>query len=120
MGATYPRLALTDDIPKFKNLEEWKSRKSTKVDTCAQMCLHLLSRDDAPSMIFEDGAVIYPEVAKPMPGEQVSQKTKILIYQEFPTFGDLVRTVCTPLTASVARYSMHTGFHLLQHPSFVH
>lgn len=99
MGATYPRLSLTDKVPQFKSLEDWQSRKSTKVDICALMCLHLLSHDDVPSMIFHDGTVIFPEVPKPMLGEQVSQKRKILIYEEFPTFGPLVRSVRILLTA---------------------
>jgi hypothetical protein len=93
MGATYPRLSLTDKIPLFKSLEEWQSRKSTKVDVCAQMCRHLLSRDDAPDMVFKDGGVSFPEVPNPIIPED--QQTKILIYQEFPSFGPLVRNVST-------------------------
>jgi TATA-binding protein-associated factor len=112
MSATYPRLSLTDKIPRFKTREDWESRKSTKVDICARMCFHLLSRDDAPRMIFEDGAVIFPEVPKPMPGERVSQELKIVIYQEFSSFGPLVRDVCTLLTAFFTRHSTQTGFHL--------
>lgn len=120
MGATYPRLSLTDKVPQFKNLEGWQSRKSTKVDICALMCLHLLSRDDAPNMIFLNGTVDFPEVPKPMHGEQVSQKRKILIYEEFPTFGPLVRSVCILLTTSGNWYSTCTGFQLLQHLPLVH
>jgi hypothetical protein len=101
MGATYPRLSLEDKVPRFKTLKEWEAQKSTKVDISARMCRHLLSRDDAPSMTFKDGTVIFPEVPNPMPGEEVSQKRKILIYQEFPTFGPLVRGVCVLSTASL-------------------
>lgn len=39
MGATYPKL-----------------------DTCAQMCRHLLSHDDAPEMIFEDAQATFPHI----------------------------------------------------------
>jgi hypothetical protein len=94
MGAIYPRLSLKDEIPMFDSLEEWQSHKSTKIDICALMCLHLISRDDAPRMIFKDGQVIFPKVAIPLPGEEVSQDTKVLIYLEFPSFGPLVRRVC--------------------------
>jgi hypothetical protein len=109
MGATYPRRSLTDPIPRFKTLEEWQSQKSTKVDVCARMCLHLTSRDDAPSMVFQDGSVIFPEVPNPLPGELVSQTTKILVYEGFASFGPLVRNVRTPLLALIGRNSPHTG-----------
>jgi len=110
MSATYPRLSMTDKIPRFKTREDWESCKSTKVDVCARMCLHLISRDDAPRMVFEDGAVIFPEVPKPMHGERVSQELKIVIFQDFPSFGPLVRDVRTLLTASFTRHSTQTGF----------
>lgn len=93
MGAIYPRLSLTEKIPLFNSLEEWQSHKSTKIDTCARMCSHLLSRDDAPDMIFQDGRVIFPDVSQSPPGEKVSQDRKILIYQEFPSLGPLLRNV---------------------------
>jgi hypothetical protein len=93
LGATYPRLNLTDKIPRFKTMDEWQKAKSTKVDTLARMCLHLLSRDDAPPMVFEDGGVVFPPVAAPAPHELISQDRKIIIYQEFPSFGPMVRDV---------------------------
>lgn len=93
LGATYPRLSLTDKIPRFKTMEEWQKAKSTKVDILARMCLHLLSRDDAPAMAFKDGGVVFPPVSAPAPGERISQKMKILVYQEFPSFGPMVRDV---------------------------
>ena len=67
----------------FKMLDNWEKQKSTKIDTCARMCRHLLARDDGPEMLFENGAIIFP-------GEQVSQDVKILIYQEFPLLGPLL------------------------------
>jgi len=96
MGATYPRLTLTDSIPQFATLDEWQRNKSTKLDTCARMCLHLLSRDDAPEMIFEDGQVTFPHIPAPRHGEELSKETKIIIYQEFTSFGPLLRNVSLP------------------------
>jgi TATA-binding protein-associated factor len=93
MGALYPRSSLKAKIPSFNSLEEWQEKKSTKIDICAHMCLHLLSRDDAAPMIFKDGGVIFPEAPQPTPGEVISRNNKILIYQEFPSFGPLVRQV---------------------------
>jgi hypothetical protein len=96
MGAIYPRVSLKVKIPSFNSLEEWQERKSTKIDTCARMCLHLLSRDDAAPMVFKDGSVIFPEAPQITPGEVISCINKILIYQEFPSFGPLVRNVRHP------------------------
>ncbi len=120
MAATYPRRSLKDKIPKFKTLEEWQSHKSTKVDVCAQMAIHLTSRDDAPDMVFKDGTVIFPKAPNPMPGGQISQTTKLLVYQQFPTFGPLVRNVRTFLIASISRHSKFTGLRPLWDLTFVH
>ena len=108
MGAIYPRRSLTEKIPLFKSFEEWQNRKSTKIDACARMCRHLLSRDDAPDMIFQDGQIIFPDVPQSLPGEEVSQDRKILIYQEFPSLGPLLRNVRGLLVSSTC-CSNHTG-----------
>jgi hypothetical protein len=78
----------------LRRSQEGQQKKSTKIETCALICLHLLSRDDAPPMIFKDGNVFFPEIPQPQPGEVISQSNKILIYLEFPSFGPLVRSVC--------------------------
>lgn len=93
MCVGYARFDLTEDIPKFLTLDDWERKKSTKFDTCAKMCRHLLTRDDAPSMIFDNGAVTYPAIPPSNTGEKVPQDTKILIYQEFPSLGPLLRNV---------------------------
>ena len=109
MAATYPRRSLKDKIPKFKTLEEWQSHKSTKVDVCAQMAIHLTSRDDAPDMVFKDGTVIFPDVPQSPLGEKILQDRKILIYQEFPSLGPLLRNVRGLLMASITCCSIHIG-----------
>lgn len=96
MGVGFARLSLTETIPRFNHLSEWEQHKSTKFDICAQMCRHLLSRDDAPEMLFENGTVIFPAVPDPQPGEVISRTTKILIYQEFPFLGPLLHNVRRP------------------------
>ena len=93
MGAVYPRLDLNDKIPRFKTLEDWERRKSTKVDILVKICLHILSRDNAPMMEFKDGQVFFPEIPPPAPGEIVTRDEKIIIQQIFPSFGPLVRNV---------------------------
>jgi len=93
----YPRLDLNDKIPRFSTLEDWQQKMSTKVDTCAKMCLHILSRDKAPMMEFKDGQVFFPEIPPPAPGEIVSRNEKILISLEFASFGPLICDVCVVL-----------------------
>lgn len=97
MAIGYARYNLDDNIPKFKSLEEWEPMKSTKMDTCARMCQHLLSRDDAPEITVEDGQVIIPPLPPLQPGEPCLQTTKILISQQFPSLAGLLRNVCTPV-----------------------
>lgn len=84
-------------------MAEWQAKKSTKVDVCARLCLHLLSRDDAPPVDFKDGGVVFPPIPASAPGEKISQNLKILIYQEFPSFGPMVRDVCINLFVLLAR-----------------
>ena len=55
------------------------------------MCKHFLTRDDAPAVRFEDGIAIFPTIPSIQPDQVVSQTNKILIYQEFPSFGRLLR-----------------------------
>jgi len=84
-----------EDIPIFKLLSEWELLKSTKIDACAQLCLHFLARDDAPDPIFEDGKLTFP----PMPSSTpFTQTQKILIYQEFPSLGSVLRNVSLSLS----------------------
>jgi hypothetical protein len=81
-------------ILSFSSLESWEPVKSTKMDTCARICRHLLTRDDAPSITFEDGRAIFPNIPPPPPGnETLLQETKILIYQEFTSLRHLLRNV---------------------------
>ncbi|KAG6903925.1 hypothetical protein DXG01_013848 [Tephrocybe rancida] len=91
----FARLNLEDPVPTFATLPEWELVKSTKMDTCARMTRHLLSRDDAPPMIFKDGIVEYSPVPEPQPGEDVKKTKKIIIYQEFPSLGPLLRNILT-------------------------
>jgi hypothetical protein len=93
MCVGFARLKLEDPIPEFKTLEEWEEKKSTKIDICARMCRHLLSHDDAPKMVFGNGTVVFPPVPPSQPGKKVPQTVKILIYQEFPSLGPLLRNV---------------------------
>jgi hypothetical protein len=79
-------------IPVFKTLQQWEPVKSTKMDTCAKICRHMLTRDDVPAVIFKEGQAIFPQIPTPIPG-RVKKETKILIYQEFTSLGPLLRNV---------------------------
>jgi hypothetical protein len=83
-----------EEIPTFKTLEQWDALKSTKMDACARICRHLLSRDDAPAIIFKDGEAIFPTIPPHQQSRtRIYQETKILIYQEFTSLGPLLLNV---------------------------
>lgn len=79
-------------IPTFTSLEQWDPMKSTKMDTCAKICRHMLTRDDVPPIIFENGQAIFPQISDSPPGGRKTE-TKILIYQEFTSLRALLRNV---------------------------
>lgn len=80
-------------IPTFTTLEQWEPVKSTKMDTCAKICQHILTRDDVPTVTFKDGKAIFPKInPHPLPGGG-KMETKILIYQEFTSLRPLLRNV---------------------------
>jgi len=93
MSVGFARLDLDEKIPTFQTLEDWEAKKSTKIDTCARMCQHILTRDDAPAISVNDGAIFFPLIPIPALGNTVPRETKILIYQEFPSLGPLLRNV---------------------------
>ncbi|TFK58083.1 hypothetical protein BDN72DRAFT_720003, partial [Pluteus cervinus] len=90
MGGGYARYNTHDAIPKFKTMDEWVAKKSTKMDACAKICQHILSRDDAPEVITEDGCLVFPPTPPLPPGQQPEQEAKILIYQEFSSLGPVL------------------------------
>ncbi|KAF4611118.1 hypothetical protein D9613_006452 [Agrocybe pediades] len=78
------------NIPYFRTLEEWKPLKSTKIDTCCRMVVHLLTQDDAPDITFKDGAAQFPPFQRT---ETASRDAKVVIYQEFPSFSKLLLNI---------------------------
>ena len=94
MAVGYAKDSQDEEIPVFRTLEEWEKKKSTKMDTCAQMCQYLLQRDDAAEIAFKNGKPIFSPLP-PLPNQEhlPSQGTRILIYQEFPSLGRLLRNV---------------------------
>lgn len=93
MAMGYARYNLEEKIPTFKTLAEWEKKKSTKMDACARICQHLLASDDAPEIIVEDGQICIPPLPTLEPGESHPQTLKLLISQQFPSLGGLLRNV---------------------------
>ena len=93
MAVGYAKDSLDEDIPDFRTLEEWEKKKSTKMDLCAQICRYTLQRDDAPEVEFKDGKAAFTALPPLSQGQIASQETRILIYQEFPSLGRLLRNV---------------------------
>ena len=104
MGACCPRLSPKDPIPKFRTKEEWDAGKFTKFDVCAKLIKHLLKRDDAPEIVVQDGKVKFPRLTNEQKAKPVSRTRKILIYQEFPCLGSLLRNVRIFSLSVVARF----------------
>lgn len=77
----------------FTSISEWTTAKSTKMDTCARIAKHLLTRDDAPEVLFEDGEAVFPPFPELSPGQVVSHENKVVIYMEFPSLGHIMRNV---------------------------
>ena len=91
MATGYAKDDPNEEIPKFSTMQEWESKKSTKMDVCAQICRHLLSRDDAPEVEFKNGAPVFPP--NPVAVGSGTQDNRILIYQEFPSLCNLLKQV---------------------------
>lgn len=79
------------EFPEFKSLQEWEPLKSTKMDTCARICEHMLTRDDVPPIIFKEGQAIFPLI--PDSPHPPKMESKILIYQEFTSLRPLLLKV---------------------------
>ena len=79
------------EFPEFKSLQEWEPLKSTKMDTCARICRHMLTRDDVPPIIFEEGQAKFPQI--PPSPHPPKMESKILIYQEFTSLRPLLSKV---------------------------
>ena len=93
-GVCFPRKTRKEPIPKFLTLDGWQNAKSTKFDVCAKLVSHLLQHDDAPEIEVHDGKVTFPKISREF-RKHPKQETKILIYQEFPSLGPLLRNVST-------------------------
>ena len=93
MGAAYARSNTHDPLPKFDTMDKWFAKKSTKIDACARLCQHLLSRDDALDPINENGELSFPPPPTLQPGEAPTQSIKVLIYQEFPSLSPILTDV---------------------------
>lgn len=102
MGVCWPRRSLAEKIPRFTTREAWLLCKSTKFDICARMCEHLLTHDDVPDMLFQDGTAVFPEIPEPRIGQKITCDRKIILYQEFPSLGGLLRNV-----SILARLHLH-------------
>jgi TATA-binding protein-associated factor len=95
MGVTFARKKANSKIPKFETLEKWGKFKSTKIDVCCRLVAHLLERDDAPPVAFEDGSPIFPPMPPTDPANPPSKLKKIVVFQEFPSFRPLLQNVST-------------------------
>ncbi|KAJ3548525.1 hypothetical protein NMY22_g1227 [Coprinellus aureogranulatus] len=99
MGVSFAREQSEDanggDIPRFDSLDSWYPVMSTKMDTCARLVQHVLSRDDAAQVEFEGGCGVFPLPADVDPQSPHVRTNKVIIYQEFPLFRPLLQNILT-------------------------
>ncbi|TEB22051.1 hypothetical protein FA13DRAFT_1641971 [Coprinellus micaceus] len=93
MGVTFARKKSNSKIPKFSSLDHWEQYKSTKIDVCCRLVAHLLQRDDAPLVVFENGAPVFPPMPPVDPKNPPTHVKKIVIFQEFPSFRPLLQNI---------------------------
>ncbi|KIJ34384.1 hypothetical protein M422DRAFT_263522 [Sphaerobolus stellatus SS14] len=91
MGYAMDRIE--DELPTFNTLEEWEAKKSTKFDICARLCKYILSHDGVPLPHFVDGQVEFPLIPEPDLSHPIMHKSKILIFQEFPSLGKILQNL---------------------------
>jgi hypothetical protein len=77
-------------------MDQWEAAKSTKMDVCAKICRHYLSRDDVEDVKFQDGKLVLPAADSDLSGQPFSQNRRILIYSEFPSMSSILRNVSVP------------------------
>lgn len=87
-------------IPTFKSMDEWLPVRSTKIDVCARIAQHVLSRDDAGPVQFLDGHPVFPPHPTPDPTTPVTQSNKLVIFQEFVQFRPILVQVSPTLVCS--------------------
>lgn len=116
MAVGYARLSLEEKIPTFESLPQWKEKMSTKMDTCARICQHLLSRDDAPEPLIVDGQLVLPPLPDLPEGEEPQQTVKIIISQEFPSLSPLLRNVSVFVLYFRRRFSHFAGLGTVRTP----
>lgn len=92
LNITYAKSDPSSPNPRFHSLEEWATMKSTKMDTCAQICSHYLHHDDVSDVTFVDGRAVFEDVEPFTPGLHTRNR-KILIFSEFPSMTAILRNV---------------------------
>ena len=96
MAVTFPRQDTSAPVPRFTSFRQWEPVKSTKIDSAAKLVQHLLQSDNAPPPIIEGGRIQFPPIPAPAAGQQHPKTRKILIYQEFAFYSQLLLYVSRP------------------------
>ena len=113
-GVCFPRKTRKEPIPKFLTMDDWQKAKSTKFDICAKLVSHILQHDDAPEIEVHDRKVTFPKIPCELP-KHPKHNTKILIYQEFPSLGALLRNVSTLIVSIDTRTYILLGLRPLRY-----
>lgn len=90
MSVTFPREDTSAPIPRVKSRRMWETMKTTKIDVAARLAFYLLCSDTAPRPRLRKGNLLLPELD---PNQPASRTRKILIYQEWAIFLQLLLDV---------------------------
>src|SRR5262245_54061079 len=74
--------------------------RSTKMDACARICRHYLSRDDVLDVEFIDGRCVFSDLPPTEAAKPFTTDRKILIYSESPDVTTLLQNVSVVLQSS--------------------
>lgn len=86
LTCTFPRLNSKDPVPRVTSMRAWEKLGSpTKITATARLVAYLLSGDDVPIPLPVDGNITVPD-RTPDP----SSTRKVLVYQEFTVFAQLL------------------------------
>ena len=91
LTVTFPRENRKEPLPKVGSKRVWKDLgEPTKITGTKDLAVYLLLGDDAPAPIVGEGGITYPPY---VPSPTTARTRKILIYQEFPVYTELLRDV---------------------------
>lgn len=91
LTVTFPRANRKEPLPRIGSKRVWKDLgEPTKITGVKDLVVYLLLGDDVPAPTIGEAGIVYPPY---VPSPTTSRNRKLLIYQEFPVYTDVLRDV---------------------------